>query len=40
MACKAGYDRNGRHMAGGSKPVMTSGKMGKKMTGKKAMGKK
>lgn len=22
MTCKAGYDRNGRHEGGGSKPVM------------------
>jgi hypothetical protein len=37
MACKAGYDRNGMHEAGGSKPVLA--KMKKKGGKRKKAGK-
>jgi len=40
MTCKAGYDRNGRHEGGGSKPVLAptkrkGGKLGHKKAGSK-----
>ncbi len=40
MACKAGYDRNGRHEGKGDKPVLAAtrragGKLGRKKAGGK-----